>query len=359
MSLLTLLVLFVRFDNVLVDLSHDMAGDWCEWLPVVWQVPFQLSPFEPTSFGSLPEILGWIQEVSQPRQQKKLLKNLFLTWIPTRNSSRLLSTTFGWSVSAPDHNVTSQFQVNTQFNHNVTQTSLSPSSISKLLFQTSLMTSCYAGSSPSNLCNYLFSSSHQRKSANKPFFGRLLVHYVHLGRHVHNVHLGQLVHLAHHVELAQPQLLSQTDAFPPVGSYLAVHLAEKSSLWWWCRSGIEDTLILIRKSDYYRLSLVKFCLQFWMADSFHHKRHRCLNNMKGQESRLKIVLKENMTASVQTQLLRNMKKQKQKEMQDLFLGPSFPYSKDGGRGAQNLADLQSLMIYGIYRQHRISQETYE
>ena len=62
MSLLTLLVLFVRFDNVLVDLSYDMVGNWCERLPVVWQVPFQLSPFEPTSFGSLPEILGWIQE---------------------------------------------------------------------------------------------------------------------------------------------------------------------------------------------------------------------------------------------------------------------------------------------------------
>ena len=109
-------------------------------------------------------------------------------------------------------------------------------------------------------------------------------------------------------------------------------------------------MILIRKSDYYRLSLVKFCLQFWMADSFHHKRHRCLNNMKGQESRLKIVLKENMTASVQTQLLRDVKKQKQKEMQDLFLGPSFPYSEDGGRGAQNLADLQSLMIDVVYWQ---------
>ena len=98
------------------------------------------------------------------------------------------------------------------------------------------------------------------------------------------------------------------------------------------------------------MSLVKFCLQFWMADSFHHKRHRCLNNLKGQESRLKIVLKENMTASVQTQLLRNVKKQKQKEMQDLFLGPSFPYSEDGGGGAQNLAHLQSLMIDVVYWQ---------
>ena len=217
MSLLTLLVLFVRFDNVLVDLSYDMAGNWCERLPVVWQVPFQLSPFEPTSCGSLPEILGWFQK---PRLRKNRWK-YFLTWIPTRNSSRLLSTTFGWSVSAPDHNVTSQFQVNTQSNHNVTQTSLNPSSTSKRLFQTSLMTSGYAGSSPSNLCNYLFSCSHQRKSANKPFFGRLLVH---------NVHLGHLDPLAHHVELAQPQLLSQTDAFPPVGSYLAVHLAEKIKL---------------------------------------------------------------------------------------------------------------------------------
>ena len=153
MSLLTLLVLFVRFDNVLVDPSYDMAGNRCERLPVVWQVPFQLSPFEPTSFGSLPEIWRWIQEVSQPRLRKKQLKNLSLTWIPTRNSSRLLSTTFGWSVSAPDHNVTSQFQVNTQSNHNVTQTSVNPSSTSKLLFQTSLMTSGYAGSSPSNLYN--------------------------------------------------------------------------------------------------------------------------------------------------------------------------------------------------------------
>ena len=98
------------------------------------------------------------------------------------------------------------------------------------------------------------------------------------------------------------------------------------------------------------MSLIKFCLQFWMADSFHHKRHRCLNNMKGQESRLNIVLQENMTASVQTQLLRNVKKQKQKGMQDLFLGPSFPYSEDGGRGAQNLADLQSIMIDVIYWQ---------
>ena len=61
---------FCQVDNVLVDLSYDMAGNWCERLPVVWQVPFQLSPFEPTSFGSLPEILGWIQEVSQPQQRK-------------------------------------------------------------------------------------------------------------------------------------------------------------------------------------------------------------------------------------------------------------------------------------------------
>ena len=76
MSLLTLLVLFVRFDNVLVDPSYDMAGNRCERLPVVWQVPFQLSPFEPTSFGSLPEILGWIQEVSQPRLRKKTGENI-------------------------------------------------------------------------------------------------------------------------------------------------------------------------------------------------------------------------------------------------------------------------------------------
>ena len=63
-----------------------------------------------------------------------------------------------------------------------------------------------------------------------------------------------------------------------------------------------------------------------------------------------MVLKEIMTASLQTQLLRDVKKQNQKEMQDLFLGPSFPYSEDGGRGAQNLADLQSLMIDVIYWQ---------
>ena len=74
MSLLTLLVLFVRFEYVLVDPSYDMAGNRCERLPVAWQVLFQLSPFEPTSFGSLPEILGWIQEVSQPRLQKKQVK---------------------------------------------------------------------------------------------------------------------------------------------------------------------------------------------------------------------------------------------------------------------------------------------
>ena len=57
-----------------------------------------------------------------------------------------------------------------------------------------------------------------------------------------------------------------------------------------------------------------------------------------------------MTASLQTQLLRDVKKQKQKEMQDLFLGPSFPYSEDGGRRAQNLADLQSLVIDVIFGQ---------
>ena len=41
---------------------------------------------------------------------------------------------------------------------------------------------------------------------------------------------------------------------------------------------------------------------------------------------------------------------KLEEMQDLFLGPSFPYSEDGGRGAQNLADLQSLVIDVIFGQ---------
>ena len=124
MSLLTLLVLFVRFDNVLVDLCYDMAGNRCERLPVAWQVPFQLSPFEPTSFGSLPEILGWIQEVSQLRLPKKQVKifshlNTNAQLLPTPLHNLWVERVCSWSQC--HLSISSQYSIQAQCATNITE----------------------------------------------------------------------------------------------------------------------------------------------------------------------------------------------------------------------------------------------